>query len=102
LSTCLYIIDTHTFIDTHSQSKAYAKAQGVPTTWSQEDQGYIARWYSYYIAEGYETGSIRPAIRKLLLAIFILINLFVLHTNITVGRKWYYKFYGILKESSDN
>ena len=24
------------------QSKAYAKAQGVPATWSQEDQGYIA------------------------------------------------------------
>ena len=53
------------------------------------------------MAEGYETESNRPAIRKLLLAIFILINLFVLHTNITIGRKWYYKFYGILKESSE-
>ena len=30
------------------QSKAYAKAQGVPTTWSQEDQGYIARWSQNY------------------------------------------------------
>ena len=86
---------------THTQSKAYAKAQGLPTTWSQEDQGYIARWYSYYTAEGYETGSSRPGIRKVLIAIFILLNLFVLHANITVGRKWYYRFYNILKESSE-
>ena len=83
-----------------TQSKAYAKAQGLPTTWSQEDQGYIARWYSYYTAEGYESDIIL-GIRKLLLAVFILLNLLVLHVNITVGRKWYYRFYSILKESSE-
>ena len=62
------------------QSKAYAKAQGVPTTWSQEDQGYIARWYSYYSAETCcEDEAIRSAIRKILLAIFILLNVIALH-----------------------
>ena len=47
------------------QSKAYAKAQGVPATWSQEDQGYIARWYSYYSAETCcNDEAIRSAIRN--------------------------------------
>ena len=87
------------YIDT--QGKAYAKAQGVPTTWSQEDQGYIARWYNFYTVKGYETERFRPAIRKLLLVIFILLNLFVLHTNITLGRKWYYNFFSSLKENSE-
>ena len=108
MSHCAYkltlqcsIIHECVHISFNTQSKAYAKVQGLPTTWSQEDQGYIAKWYSYYTAEAYETGSIRPGIRKLLLAIFILLNLFVLHANITVGRKWYYRFYNILKESSE-
>ena len=48
------------------QSKAYAKAQGLPTTWSQEDQGYIARWYSYYHAESYETDGSRSNVLKVL------------------------------------
>ena len=83
------------------QSKAYAKAQGIPTTWSQEDQGYIARWYSYYSAETCCEGeAISPAIRKILLAIFILLNLIVLHTTITHGVSWYYRLYEILNEKS--
>ena len=56
------------------QSKAYAKAQGLPTTWSEEDQGYIARYYGYYDAEGYGTEETESIIRKLLLAIFICVT----------------------------
>ena len=59
------------------QSKAYAKAQGVPA-WSQEDQSHIARWYSYYSAD---TCCEDEAIQKILLAIFIVLNLIVLHTT---------------------
>ena len=83
----------------NTQSKAYAKAQGLPITWSQEDQGYIARWYSYYTAEGYETES-RSTIRRVLLTIFILLNLSVLHTTITHGEKWYCRFCDSLMECS--
>ena len=81
-----------------SQSEAYAKVQGVPTTWSQEDQGYIARWYSYYSAEPYfNSKEIGENIRKALLIIFILLNLIVLHTTVTYGTKWYCRFYEIFK-----
>jgi len=82
------------------QSKAYAKVQGLPTTWSQEDQGYISRWYSYYHAESYETDGSRSNVPKVLLTIFILLNLFVLHTSITHGEKWYCRFCDIIKECS--
>ena len=83
------------------QSKAYAKASGVPTTWSQEDQGYIARWYSYYCAETCcENKAIGTAIRKILLTIFILLNSIVLHATITHGVSWYYKLHEILNERS--
>ena len=83
------------------QSKAYAKAQGVPTTWSQEDQGYIARWYSYYSAEAYyRSKRIGQYIRKVLLIIFILLNLFILHTTVMYGTKWYVRFYEILNDRS--
>ena len=83
------------------QSKAYAKAQGIPTTWSQEDQGYIARWYSFYSAEPYyKSKQIGRDIRKVLLAIFILLNLFILHTTITCRTKWYCRFYEILNDRS--
>ena len=85
------------FIVVDTQSKAYAKASGVPTTWSQEDQGYIARWYSYYSAEAYfKTKNVGQNIRKVLLAIFILLNLFILHTTLTYGTKWYCRSYEIL------
>ena len=83
------------------QSKAYAKAQGIPTTWSQEDQGHIARWYSFYSAEPYyKSKQIGEDIRKVLLAIFILLNLFILHTTVTCGTKWYCRFYEILNDRS--
>ena len=83
------------------QSKAYTKAQGIPTTWSQEDQGYIARWYNYYSAEAYfRSKRIGENIRKVLLAIFILLNLFILHTTVTYGTKWYCRFYEILMDKS--
>ena len=83
------------------QRKAYAKAQGVPATWSQEDHGYIARWYSYYSAETCcEDEAVSSAIRKILLAIFILLNFIVLHTTITHGVSWYCRSYEILNERS--
>ena len=71
------------------QSKAYAKAQGVPTTWSQDDQGYIARWYSYYSAEAYyRSEEIEERIRIVLFIVFVLLNLIILHFTITRGTKW--------------
>ena len=63
------------------QSKAYAKAQGVPTTWSQEDQGHIARWYNYYSAESYYgSKEIGENVRIILFIVFILLNLIILLT----------------------
>ena len=82
------------------QSKAYAKAQGLPTTWSQEDQGYIARWYSYFNAESYETEESTSKVQKVMLDVFILLNLFVLYTTITHGKRWYCRFCDIIKERS--
>ena len=83
------------------QSKAYAKAQGVPATWSQEDHGYIASWYSYNsVKTCCEGEAIRSAIRKILLTIFILLNLIVLHTTITRGVSWYCRLYEILNDRS--
>ena len=83
------------------QCKAYAKAQGVPTSWSQEDQGYIARWYSYYSAQAYyRNKEIGENIRKVLLIVFILLNLFILHITVTYGTKWYCRFYEILNDRS--
>ena len=83
------------------QSKAYAKAQGIPTTWSQEDRGYIARWYNYFSAEAYyrskESGE---RIRKVLLIVFILLNLFILHITVMYGPKAYCRFYEILNDRS--
>ena len=83
------------------QSKAYAKAQGVPTTWSQEDQGYIARWYSYYRAEGYYDGEESVhIIRKILLINFTLLNLLVLYTIIAYGTSWYNRTCEVLNKKS--
>ena len=81
------------------QSKAYAKAQGLPATWSQEDQGYIARSYGYWETEGYGTETTGSTIRKLLLTIFILLNLFAIYTTITHGKKWYCSLHDTMKES---
>ena len=72
------------------QSKAYAKAQGVPTTWSEEDQGYIARWYNYYSAESYyRSKEIGERIRIILFVVFVLLNFIILHITITYGTKWH-------------
>ena len=86
------------FVD--MQSKAYAKAQRVPTTWSQEDQGYIARWYSYYCAEAYyEDESVYGhTIRKVLPINFTLLNLAVLYTIMTRGISWYHSTYEVLNK----
>ena len=82
------------------QSKAYAKAQGVPATWNQEDQGYIARWYSYYHAEAYyEDESVYGhTIRKVLPINFTLLNLAVLYTIMTHGISWYHSTYEVLNK----
>ena len=47
-----------------------------------------------------EDEAIRSAIRKILLAIFILLNFIVLHTTITHGVSWYCRSYEILNERS--
>ena len=47
-----------------------------------------------------EDDAIRSAIQKILLTIFILLNLIVLHTTITHGVSWYYRLYEILNDRS--
>ena len=75
------------------QSKAYAKAQGVPSKWEQKDQGYIATWYSYYIAEAcYGDEKDRQFIRLWFLLIFFSLNILIVITNATHGRKLHSKF----------
>ena len=75
------------------QSKAYAKAQGVPSKWEQKDQGYIARWYSYYIAEAcYGDEKDRRFIRLCFLLIFLSLNILIVITNATHGKKLHSKF----------
>ena len=75
------------------QSKAYAKAQGVPSKWEQKDQGYIATWYSYYIAEAcYGDEKDRRSIRLCFLLIFLSLNILIVITNATHGKKLHSKF----------
>ena len=75
------------------QSKAYAKAQGVPSKWEQKDQGYIATWYSYYIAEAcYGDEKDRQFIRLWFLLIFFSLNILIVITNATHGKKLHSKF----------
>ena len=47
-----------------------------------------------------EDEAIRSAFQKILLAIFILLNLIVLHTTITHGVSWYYRLYEILPQQA--
>ena len=62
----------------------------MPTTWSQDDQGYIARWYSYYSTESYyRSEEIEERIRIVLFIVFVLLNLIILHITITHGTKWH-------------
>ena len=76
-----------------TQSKAYAKAQGVPSKWKKKDQGYIATWYSYYIAEAcYGNERDRQSIRLLFLIIFILLNALIVITIATIRELLYSKF----------
>ena len=83
------------------QSKAYAKAQGVPSKWEKKDQGYIATWYSYYIAEAcYGDERDRQSIRLLFLIIFVLLNALILITIATNRMLLYSKFCKILDERS--
>ena len=84
------------------QSKAYAKAQGVPATWSQEDH-YIARWYTAttvlkLIAK--MKLSALPFGKFSLPSLFYWTWLYCIHTTITHGVTWYYRLYEILKERS--
>jgi len=54
--------------------------------------------YGYFDNEGYGKPRSTSTIRKLLLAIFILLNLSVIYTTITHGKKWYCRFCDTMKE----
>ena len=68
------------FILTVTQSKAYARDQGRPITWRDEDRGYITLRYSYLDNEGisdtckYDT---LQTTRILLLVFYLSLNLLV-------------------------
>jgi len=53
----------------------------------EEDQGYIDRSYGYFDNEGYGTEKTGSTIQKVLLTIFILLNLSVIYTTITHRKK---------------
>jgi len=71
-----------------TQSKAYVKVQGLPTTWNQEDQGFIAKRCDYYTTEPYSNTNIVEDsifIRKLILMTFLFINLSILTAILKCG-----------------
>ena len=75
-----------------TQSKAYIKAQGLPSTWNQEDQGYITKHCDYYTADplGYSNSHFEERsilIRKLILMTFLFINLSILTVILKCGYK---------------
>jgi len=85
--------DTQLYISimvSETQSKAYVKAQGLPTmaTWNQEDQGYIAKRCDHYTTEPYSNTNIVEDsifIRKLILMTFLFINLSILTAILKCG-----------------
>ena len=62
------------------QSKAYARDQGRPITWRDEDRGYVSLRYNYWITEGISDSckfdSIRTT-RILLFVLYLSLNLLV-------------------------
>ena len=65
---------------TATQSKAYARDQGRPITWRDEDRGYISLLYSYYVTDGIsDTCNFDSfqSTRILLLVLYFSVNLLV-------------------------
>ena len=61
-----------------TQSKAYVKAQGLPTTWNREDQGYVAKCCDYYTTKPYRNTHFEEHfifVRKFILVTFIFANI---------------------------
>ena len=71
---------TDLFILTAIQSKAYARDQGRPITWRDEDRGYVSLRYNYWVTDGIsdscKSDNIRTT-RVLLLVLYFSLNLLV-------------------------
>ena len=71
-----------------TQSEAYAKAQGLPTTWNREDQGYVAKYCDYYTTEPYRNAHFEEYfifIREFILVTFIFTNILILTVILKCG-----------------
>ena len=82
-----YLVTTNLFLHillavilTAIQSKAYARDQGRPITWRDEDRGYVSLRYSYWITEGISDTckfDTLQTTRILLLVLYLSLNLLV-------------------------
>ena len=77
-----------------TQSKAYARDQGRPITWRDEDRGYVSLRYNYWVTEGisdtckYDTFQ---TTRILLLVLYLSLNLLVPVLLAKFGATCYHK-----------
>ena len=81
-------------LTTAIQSKAYARDQGRPITWRDEDRGYVSLRYNYWITEGIsdscQSDNIRST-RILLLVLYLSLNLLVPVLLVKFGATCYRK-----------
>ena len=79
--------------NTHTQGKAYARSNGVPTLWDEKDQGYIGVWYNYFaigspftLQSNYQEYFTNT--HRVFLLIFIFLNLLLPVVLLINASKW--------------
>ena len=80
-----YCIDTSRYI---LQAKAYAKAEGKPNTWDEDDQGFVSRKYDRYTAS--QDDSLQLKINNTILICFICNNCFLWYIILLNAGKLYF------------
>ena len=58
--------------------KAYARSQGKPTTWSEEDKGYVTEWYGYWYTDGLDDFNVPHVLRLGLLSVNVILSITVI------------------------
>ena len=71
------------------QAKAYARDQGKPLSWKDEDRGYLSKRYDYWVTDPVDSKS--HTIRQLLLYTFIALNILIPLTIAIVATDLYDK-----------
>ena len=77
-----------------SQSKSYARHNGVPPQWEETDKGYIQEYYglhSYYLAESKYNDNDIHYIRVVMIISFTLLNTLALMGVLSYGKQCYKK-----------